>query len=190
MTGLSYPERASGRHVDTSSVAGRLTRSFSAVGFVQWMVVVCLALVLWPSSFGGRFGLVMVAGTSMEPTYELGDAVIAWKESVEIGDIVLFLIPAGQHGEGNPVIHRVVGGDGNGWVTKGDNMVLPDEWTPANGDILGVAKMKIPLGGEILALMRNWLFIAVVGGLAAGLLLWPDYDDEGPKERRGRHLAR
>ena len=84
MTGISYPERAAGRHVDTSSAAGWLTRHINPAGFLQWMLVICLALFLWPATFGGRFGMVIVAGTSMEPTYQLGDAVITWKDPVAV----------------------------------------------------------------------------------------------------------
>ena len=54
------------------------------------MVIVCVALLLWPTSFGGRFGIVMVAGNSMEPTYMLGDGGITWQEAVEMGDTILF----------------------------------------------------------------------------------------------------
>lgn len=190
MTGVSYPERLTGRHVDTSSVGGWLTRIFRPSTFMQWMLVICLALFFWPATYGGRFGMVIVAGTSMEPTYELGDAVITWREPVEIGDVALYRIPEGVEGEGNPVIHRVVGGDGNGWVTQGDNMILPDAWNPSDLDVLGVPKLKIPLGGRFLALMRSWWFIAILGGLAVGLLLWPDaVDEEGNPKRRGKHVS-
>lgn len=180
----TYPERVAGRHIDTSRPIDRLTRHLNPVGFLQWMLVVVLALALWPSSLGGRLGLVMVAGTSMEPTYQLGDAVIAWREPVDVGDIILYRIPEGSPGEGKTVIHRVIGGDGNGWVTQGDNRVHADDWYPSNLDVLGVAKMKVPLGGEVLSVVRSWWFIAAMGGIAIGLFLWPDPDAEG---RRGRH---
>ena len=71
MTGLALPRvRAElpGRHVNTSSRAARLTRRLNAAAFLQTMLVVCLILIIWPSTFGGRFGIVMVAGSSMEPT--------------------------------------------------------------------------------------------------------------------------
>jgi signal peptidase len=156
------------------------------LGFLQWALVIVLALVVWPSSLGGRLGLVMVAGTSMEPTYQLGDAVIAWRQPVDIGDIVLYKIPEGSTGEGKTVIHRVVGGNGDRWVTQGDNSEFPDNWHPSNRDVLGVARMKVPLGGEVLRFVRSWWFIAAMGGGAVGLLLWP----EGKTSRgRGRHLA-
>lgn len=189
MTDISYPEKVTGRHVDTSTAVGWLTRHVSPSAFLQWMLVICLALFFWPATFGGRFGLVMVAGTSMEPVYQLGDAVITWREPVDVGDIILYRVPNGEHGEGAPVIHRVIGGDGSGWVTQGDNRDLQDEWFPSTLDVLGVAKYKVPLGGEVLALMRSWWFIAILGGVAVGLLVWPDeVDEEGNPKRRGRHL--
>ncbi|HET8738514.1 MAG TPA: signal peptidase I [Acidimicrobiia bacterium] len=179
----TYEGSLPGRHIDNSRLLDWLTRHLNPVGFVQWMLVIVLALVLWPSTLGGRMGLVMVAGHSMEPTYQLGDAVIAWRQPVEIGDIILYRIPEGSPGEGKTVIHRVIGGDGNGWVTQGDNTARPDMWHPSNLDVLGVAQMKLPLGGEVLAVVRSWWFIAAMGGLAMGLFLWPDPD----QVRRGRH---
>jgi Signal peptidase, peptidase S26 len=126
----TYPERATGRHLDTTRPVDRLTRHLNPPGFLGWMLVIVLCLTLWPSTLGGRMGLVMVAGHSMEPTYQLGDAVIAWRQPVEIGDIILYRIPEGDPGEGKTVIHRVIGGDGNGWTTQGDNNPHPDEGAP------------------------------------------------------------
>ena len=163
----------------------RPARRLDLAAVLQWVLVVILAMALWPSSLGGRSSLVMVAGESMAPTYQLGDAVVAWKQPVEIGDIILYRIPDGSPGEGKTVIHRIVGGDGNGWITQGDNSTEPDIWYPSDLDVLGVAQFEIPLGGDVLALFRSWWFIAAMGGLACGLLLWPDSD--AGRRRRGRH---
>lgn len=181
----TYPEKATGRHLNTSRPIDWLTRHLNPAGFLQWMVVVCICLALWPASYGGRMGMVMVAGESMQPIYELGDAVITWREPVEVGDIILYRIPEGVVGAGAPVIHRVIGGDGNGWVTQGDNRAQPDDWHPTDLDVLGVAKWKIPLGGEVLAVVRSWWFIGAMGAIAIGLFLWPDADAEA--RRKGRH---
>lgn len=188
MTGVSYPEgRVRARHVDSSRPVDWVTRHLRPAEFLQWMLVICLALVLWPATFGGRFGMVIVAGTSMEPTYQLGDAVITWKEPVGVGDVTLYQVPEGFSGAGAPVIHRVISRDGIGWVTQGDNARYPDRWRPTDHDMLGVAKMKVPLGGYFLNLMRSWWFIAILGGLATALLLWPDDPDD--LTAPGRHLA-
>ena len=192
MTDLTLPRRRKalhGRHVEVTNVAGRLTQRTTSTAFVQTMLVVCLVLVIWPASFGGRFGMVIVAGNSMEPTFALGAAVVTWRGPVEIGDVILYRVPEGEAGEGNAVIHRVIGGDGTGWITQGDNSSSPDRWKPASSDVLGVAKLWIPVGGRVLAVMRSWLFVAALGGLAAGLLLWPDAEDEKTPSKRGRHLA-
>jgi len=137
-------------------------------------------------------GIVMVAGNSMEPTYMLGDAVVTWREPVEIGDTALFRVPEGQVGAGNPVIHRVVGREDGGWVTKGDNTPRADNWRPSNHEMLGVAKFHIPIGGRMVAIIRSWLFIAVLGGLAVGLIVWPNHREGNTAvpSKRGRHKAR
>ena len=192
MTGIALPRvraHLPGRHVNTTSRATRLVRQLNAAAFLQTMLVVCLIFVIWPSTFGGRFGMVMVAGNSMEPTYMLGDAVLIWKQPVEVGDTIVYRVPEGDFGEGSPVIHRVVGGNGSAWITQGDGKASPDTWTPSNSDVLGVARFHIPLGGRVMAVMRSWLFITILGGIAAGLLFWPQSEPD-QDNRRGRHRAK
>jgi signal peptidase len=121
----------------------------------------------------------------MEPTYQLGDAVITWREPVEVGDVILYLVPEGSTGAGNPVIHRAIDREGGLWITKGDNTRAVDPWRPTDSDVLGVAQIRLALGGRVIALLKSWWAIALLSGLAVGLLLWPD-DDTPP--RRGRHL--
>jgi len=194
MTGLTLPRSSNstlpGRHVEVASVSGWLTRRLNPAAFVQVMLVVCLALAIWPASYGGRFSMTIVAGNSMEPTLMLGDAVVTWREPVDLGDDILYRVPEGEFGEGNPVIHRVIGGDRTGWITQGDNSHKEDQWKPASSDVLGVAKFYFPLGGRVLAVMKSWLFIAFLGGVAAALLLWPDSEEEEePAPKKGRHRA-
>jgi hypothetical protein len=54
----TYPEKVPGRHIDTSRPVDSLTRYLNPLGFLQWTLVIVLALVLWPSSLGGRLGLI------------------------------------------------------------------------------------------------------------------------------------
>ena len=85
------------------------------------------------------------------------------------------------------MIHRVVGGDRSAWVTQGDNSESQDRWSITSSDVLGVAKFHIPFGGQVVALMKSWLVIALFGGLAVALLLWPDKEEEAkPAEARRR----
>ena len=160
------------------------------------MLVICLILVIWPAQFGGKFAITIVAGNSMEPTYNLGDAVMTWKEPVQVGDTVLFQVPEGEVGSGNLVIHRVIEGDSSGWVTRGDNSHSPDKWSIRSSDVLGVAKFHIPVGGRVVAIIKSWLLIAALGGLAVALLLWPDKEEDeeampakATRRRRSRHKA-
>lgn len=176
-----------GRHLPESGLVNRLARVRPSDLF-QAAVVACVVVLLWPASLGGAFGVVTIAGRSMEPTYDLGDLVITWKEPVEIGDVVLFRVPEGEPGEGNPVIHRVIGGGPYGWQTQGDNMPMPDIWQPSNQDILGVAKFQVPFDARYLALLRSWWFISGAAGLAVALVMWPD-ETEDDRPARGRHRA-
>jgi signal peptidase I len=145
------------------------------------MAIACLVWFAWPASFGGRLGLVLVAGTSMEPTYKLGDVAITWKGQPGEGDVVLYLVPDGV-ARGQPVIHRIVGGSPDAWIVQGDNNALPDEWMPATGDVLGVAVVRIPIGGRVLWMLRSPLAVAALAGTAVALWMWPE------AARRGRHL--
>lgn len=203
MTGVPFTRRETvrpGRDVNRADPAGWFATRLNPRVLLQVTFVACLVLAIWPASLGGRFATTIVAGESMEPAYRWGDAVITWKEPAEIGDTILFRVPQGHLGEGNPVIHRIVGGDRNGWITQGDNRPRADDWTPSSGDVLGVAKFHIPLGGWVLAFMRSWLFTAFLGSLAAALLLWPDAEAKEPNSaadvigssplRRHRHHGR
>lgn len=187
MTGAMIPAHRvvrHGRHLDGSVLGVWLVRRLDPAAFAQTMLILCLGLLIWPVQFGGLFSVTIVAGNSMEPTLDLGDAVVTWRERVTVGDVILYHVPDGEFGVGNPVIHRVVGGDATGWITQGDNSSAPDDWRPASSDVLGVAKVHIPFGGRVIAILKSWWVIAGLGGLVVGLLLWPDKD-----LTRGRHRS-
>lgn len=176
-----------GRHIRDRGMTDRLARVRPAL-FAQCVVIVLIGALMWPASLGGAFGVVAVAGQSMEPTYQLGDVVITWKQPVELGDVVLYRVPEGSAGAGNPVIHRVIGGDSNGWITQGDNVGRPDPWEPAESDVLGVARFQTPIDARVIGLLRSWWFVALTGSLAVALFLWPHPTDED-RPVRGRHRS-
>jgi signal peptidase I len=170
--------RAVGRHTRPGAVRTKSPTPADAL----WLVVLLLVVwLIWPASFGGRLGLVLVAGTSMEPTYRLGDVAITWRSEPGVGDVVLYLVPDGV-ARGQPVIHRIVGGTPEAWIAQGDNNARPDEWTPASDDVLGVAVVRIPIGGRVLGMLRSPVAIAALAGTAVALWMWPERD------RRGRHV--
>lgn len=165
-----------GRHRRQISVGSALTHVLSLVAA---LTIVWLA---WPASLGGHTGLVLVSGRSMEPTYQIGDVAITWKTDPAVGDVVLFSIPEGP-AKGEPVIHRIVGGDPSGWVTQGDNNANPDEWKPTNADVHGAVVFALPMGRSSLWVFGSKFGVAAVAGMAVALWMWPD------RERmRGRHL--
>lgn len=166
----SRSRRRRGRHLR----GGNRQLITTALADLPMVIILLVALVLlWPATLGGNFGMVIVAGPSMEPTYSLGDLVVTWKTEPHVGDVVTYRIPEGNPAAGQLVIHRIVGGDPSGWVTQGDNAAEPDLWQPSNDDILGETILHLPGVGTVFNALRSPLAVAVAGGLLAVVLLWP-----------------
>lgn len=163
---------------------------------VQWMLVamtLAAAFLFWPQSLGGKVAYVKVEGHSMDPTFHFGDLAIVRRESsYQVGDVVAYRIPKGEFGAGAMVIHRLVGGDGaHGFVTKGDNRTIKDEWHPRTGDVVGKVRYDVPGAGTTVAELTRPVY---VGGLVASLtvivMLVPSREDRRRRRRpRGRHAA-
>lgn len=159
----------------------RLRRAAKLVGFLLMTAV--MVYFFWPVWAGGRFAMVIVAGHSMEPTYNVGDVVVTWRDGKhQVGDPVLFKIPDLGPGEnssasGAMIIHRLVGGDPSGWVTKGDNVPQPDIWSPSDEDVLGRAVAHFPGVGKAVVWVRSPLVWAALFSVIVTLYLWP-YRDE------------
>lgn len=136
-----------------------------------WLVgVVALAVLVWPSSLGGCTTLTIVSGLSMEPTYSTGDLVVARCGEPAVGDVVVYAPPGI---DGTRVIHRVVGGDADGWVAQGDNNDFLDPWTPSSERVLGIARWHVPGIGTIGGMLLNPLTWASLLLIAAALVVWP-----------------
>lgn len=144
-----------------------------------------IVFLFWPAHFGGRLGIVVVAGHSMEPTYALEDVVVTWKQPVEVGDVVLFTVTneAGQKGS---VIHRLAGRDAGGWITQGDNNGWLDPWVVGDDQILGQPLFALHGAGRLLEIYRSPMAIGVLFGAAVLLWLWPEPDHESQLEKRTR----
>ncbi len=87
--------------------------------------------------------VVIITGSSMEPTLFPGDVCIAWKGSgVEVGDVVLFRKPGSR-----AVVHRVVGiEEGPRFRTRGDANEVEDREELAPDAIVGRVVWVLPLG--------------------------------------------
>lgn len=108
-----------------------------------------------------RMAYAVTNGISMRPRYHTGDLVIVKRESrYRPGQIVAYR--GGESGR-RVVLHRIIGGDASGFVTKGDNNESIDPVHPTAARVIGRAILHIPRVG---APLRHW----PVRGLLALLL--------------------
>jgi signal peptidase len=145
-----------------------------------------LAVAVWPQEYGGTTSVTVVSGQSMEPTYHSGDLLLTRRHAYQVGEVVVYEVPADQPGAGHRVVHRIIGGDGRtGWRTQGDNNAAPDIWTPRDPDVVGCVVVHVPKLGLLLMQLRNPITWALVGGLVIGRMLWPsapERDDAVPTD--------
>ncbi|HWC33456.1 MAG TPA: signal peptidase I [Mycobacteriales bacterium] len=163
----------------------------------RWILLATLlagAVMFWPQSLGGHVAYVRVDGTSMYPTLHNGDLAVVRKQSAyRIGDIVAYRIPHGEFGAGAIVIHRLIAGDGtSGYVTKGDNRTIKDDWHPRTADVVGLVRYDVPGAGNIVADLSNPMWLGgIVGGLTAVVMAVPSTPRRArrqpPQPRPSRH---
>ena len=140
----------------------------------------CVSAIVWglflrPQSMGGPISNIAVSGSSMLPTFESGDFLIVKRErTYSEGDVVVYSIPEGEVGAGSRIVHRIVGGDADGFVIRGDNNSSIDPWLPTNADIVGQVWFRIPRLANILAYLRNPTVLALsIAFMTLSLLLIP-----------------
>lgn len=122
------------------------------------MVVVAVLVAI------GQVSFVVTHGTSMHPVYYEGDlVVVAPSAGYEVGDIVAYREP----GREGVVLHRIIGGDTNGFVFKGDSNESTDPGARPADQIVGRPILHIPEGG----LWLDRLTSPVALGLIAFALL-------------------
>jgi hypothetical protein len=102
----------------------------------------------------------------MEPGFSTGDlALLRPSSAYDVGDVVAYR----SESLDTTVMHRIVSGDAEGFVTRGDNNDWLDEDRPSDGEILGELFLRVPQGGKALGAVRNpaALGAATIAGLAA-----------------------
>jgi len=141
-------------------------------------LLVLAALVAWllllrPTGLGGPATYIVVSGKSMEPTLWDGDLVVLKKQdSYTTGDVVTYEVPGDGPGAGTLVIHRITGGDSNGYITQGDNRDKVDDWRPTADDVRGELSFTVPRAGRALGSIREPATAAsLAGGLTVFLVL-------------------
>ena len=151
---------------------------------VIWIIVAIDAWYLWPTQLGGDTSIVVVSGSSMEPTYFGGDLVIARKTPPSVGDVIVYA-PAGLGG--SQIVHRIIGGSAaEGWRMQGDNNDFVDPFTPKAGEVKGVVLVHYANFGQVTVLLLNPMVWAFVLLAAMVLMLWysgDDCDDDDEDDR-------
>ncbi|HTY70888.1 MAG TPA: S24/S26 family peptidase [Actinomycetes bacterium] len=90
-----------------------------------------------------RWGRVVVAGRSMEPTLRAGDRLLVrWSAPAARGDVVVVRLP-----DGRPLsVKRAIHHDASGWWVERDNPAEGvDSWAlgaVADRDVLGVVRWR------------------------------------------------
>lgn len=140
--------------------------------WASMLLLVGVCSLIWPSSLGGDVDFVLVSGESMEPGLHTGDLVIVRDtDDYEDGDAVAFRVPEGEVGAGSVVIHRIIGGDEDGWHTQGDNRELADPWTPTEADVVGEQWAMVPRLGTFFARVRNPMPLGILAAAITFVLL-------------------
>lgn len=161
----------------------------AAADIVGFVAIILLAWYLWPAALGGDTRIVVVQGHSMEPTFQLGDAlVVKGNPQPQVGDIIVFHIPADEPAGGMTVVHRIrsIRPDGT-YQTQGDNRTTADTFLITNRDVIGSPVHTIPRLGRLIGLASNPTLVGLATGLIATMLLWPTRTANKPDQPNHTH---
>lgn len=137
-----------------------------------------------PVQLGGPVSYVIISGNSMEPDFQVGDLVLARKRALyQVDEVVVYNHPQIGH-----VFHRIVDGNREGFVLKGDHNEWLDSYQPGADDILGRYWLKIPGAGQIIRFLRQpavfVAFILIAAIIVFSISLAPGKDQ--PQFIRGK----
>lgn len=126
--------------------------------WLELLVAIAVLWFLWPAWLGGSTSIVVVSGTSMEPTYDDGDVLLVREGRAEVGDVIAFHVP-GREGQ---IVHRVIERRADGTLlVQGDNRDTPDLPVPRDADVVGIALVHLPHGEPLLRLATSPLVLGV-----------------------------
>ncbi len=117
---------------------------------ITWSVILFILLstsaLFVPSFFEVK--PYMVLSGSMEPAIHTGSLVYIGKigDGIKEGDIIAYELDGGM-----PVVHRVIGKNESGYITKGDANDVPDMHPIPSSQILGKYRLTIPKAGYLLS---------------------------------------
>lgn len=150
------------------------------------LVLLGLALLGWllaaPQQLGGPVAVMSTFGDSMLPTYQPSDlVVVARAPAYEVGDVVAY------HSDeiGTVVLHRIVDGDDEGYVTSGDNNDWLDPDRPTREQLMGTARLRVPQAGRLLEVPAGVRASGVTALGALALFSGTRRSRRGRRRRRG-----
>jgi signal peptidase I len=127
------------------------------------VAIIVMWLLFAPTAIGGQASYIVINGNSMEPGMRRGDlAILRQSTSYAIGDVVTY-----RHPEIGPVIHRVIGREGERFVFQGDNNDFIDPYRPHGDELIGRLWLFVPRVGTAVIFLRQ---PPVFAGLAALLI--------------------
>ncbi len=101
-------------------------------------------LLLIPVGLNAYIPFYFIEGNSMLPTYHPRNIVLihnwpAKNPQALLGQVIVFFNPEKR----KIIVHRVVGINGNAFITKGDHNAKQDTFEPTSEQMLGVVWLKI-----------------------------------------------
>ncbi len=148
------------------------------------MLLLAAWIALAPPQLGGSTRLIIVNGNSMEPGLQRGDLVfVRAADSYTVGQIATY-----QHPQIGPVIHRIIGHDGQRYIFKGDHNSWTDSYHPAESELLGVYWLFVPKVGSAIEWLRAPAHMALLVFLIGGTgMLTTAHEHERRRQRLQRY---
>jgi signal peptidase I len=147
-----------------------------------------LAMVAVGVLASGRASIVVTHGVSMNPIYHQGDLVmVAAAPSYQVGEIAAYRLP----GQNVVVLHRIIGGNAQGFVMKGDNNQSTDVTKPTARQLVGHAVARVPKAGAWLQALTGptALGLMTFGLIAAGATAQTQSKRKRRRARLSRHAT-
>lgn len=131
-------------------------------------LTLALAAAVWlslaPMQLGGSVAYVIVNGNSMEPGMRRGDlAIVRRAAHYAPGEVVTY-----RHPTIGPIIHRIIGLEGERFVFQGDNNDFIDSYRPTADELIGRLWLYIPRAGMALQFLRQPPIFALLAALVLG----------------------
>jgi signal peptidase len=131
--------------------------SWTAIGFL-FTVLVFVLIPLLPVE--NNYSLKMVLSGSMSPTIKTGAVIIVKPVSdYQIGDVVTYKYGTRDR---DLTTHRIVGQEGNEFITKGDNNNADDIYPIKKEQIIGKVVFDIPYAGYITNIISSKIGILIL----------------------------